>query len=138
MFAKIFLSIVFMASSWGAMAQEDTAPWQAVVTDQIDALKDGSVRAALDLAGAGFRSSYDDPNKFLSDILRSGYGPIVESRSFDFGRFEKTEGGLVLQVVNLVGQDQSLYEAVYQMVDEPNVGWRVQGVVLRKVPGLGV
>jgi hypothetical protein len=43
-----------------------------------------------------------------------------------------------MQVVRFVGPDQGLYEALYQLVDEPDVGWRVQGVVLKKEAGIGV
>ena len=46
--------------------------------------------------------------------------------------------GAVVQVVKFVGRDQSLYEALYQLVDEPGEGWRVQGVILRKEAGIGV
>jgi len=124
--------------SIGLAAAQEPTPWQASVTGQIEALHSGAAEAALSFAGSGFRDVYDDPQQFLSDIKRSGYGPIVDARSHSFGKFEKTDGGLVLQVVTLVGADQSLYEAVYEMVEEPDVGWRVRGVVLRKVPGLGV
>ena len=37
----------------------------------------------------------------------------------------------------LVGNDQSLYEAFYQLAEEKD-GWRVQGVQLVKQAGMGV
>lgn len=117
---------------------EEPMPWQETVTAQIVALQDGEAEAALALAGESFRAGYADPERFLADIERAGYGPIIAARTYSFGTFRETENGLVLQIVNLTGGDQSLYEAVYEMVDEPGQGWRVRGVVLRKLPGLGV
>jgi hypothetical protein len=39
--------------------------------------------------------------------------------------------------VKLVGKDQSLYEAFYQLTEEA-AGWRVQGVQLLKQAGMGI
>ena len=45
--------------------------------------------------------------------------------------------GMVLQTVRLAGADQSLYEAIYQLGEEPS-GWRVLGVRLVKLPAISV
>lgn len=134
---RLFAALVFFLSGIGLALAQDTTPWQATVSGQIEALQSGDAETALGLASNGFRETYTDPRRFLADVTRSGYGPIVEARSHSFGNYEKTESGVVLQVVRLVGSDLSLYEAVYQLIDEPGQGWRVLGVVLRKVPGRG-
>lgn len=121
-----------------ALAQDDT-PWQASVSGQIEALRTGDGEAALGFAGQGFRLQFDgQPEAFVAAIKALGYTPIVESRSHSFGEFNKVGDGAVVQVVKFVGRDQSLYEALYQLVDEPDEGWRVQGVILRKEAGIGV
>ena len=134
---RFFVALVFFLSSIGIALPQGATPWQATVTGQIEALQSGEAEIALGLASAVFRETYTDPQRFLADVKRSGYGPIVEARSHSFGAYEKTESGVVLQVVKLVGPDLDLYEAVYQLLDEPGQGWRVLGVVLRKVPGRG-
>lgn len=134
LFAALIVSLLSLSV---AQAQEAT-PWRTVVDQQIEALQGGEAETALGLASAAFREMYSDPERFLADVARSGYAPIIASRSHSFGTFETAKDGTVLQVVKLIGPDQSLYEAVYQMMDEPDAGWRVQGVVLRKVPGMGV
>ena len=121
-----------------ARAQDKALEWQAVVTGQIEAFRSGDGVAALELAGAGFKARYSDPARFYADILASGYRPIVESRSHSFGEFNEVSDTAVLQVVRFVGPDQGLYEALYQMANEPDVGWRVQGVLLRKEAGVGI
>jgi hypothetical protein len=134
---RFFTALAFFLSSIGMALPQEATPWQATVTGQIEALQNGDAEIALGLAGGAFREVYADPERFLADVKRSGYGPIVEARSYSFGSYEKTESGVVLQVVKLVGPGLDLYEAVYQLMDEPDQGWRVLGVVLRKVPGRG-
>jgi len=132
------LAMALMALVLPAQAQDDAAPWQASVTGQIQAFRAGDGLAALDFAAAGFKAQFTDPNEFVKAIAASGYGPIVASRSHSFGAFTKVSDTVVMQVVKFVGPDQNLYEALYQMVDEPDVGWRVQGVALKKEAGIGV
>jgi hypothetical protein len=133
--AGVVLSVVLASS---VLAQEAADPWRETVTGQIEAFRAGDAAGALELAGAGFKSNYEDPDVFMADIERAGYGPILTSRSHSFGEFRSLADGGVIQVVNLVGPDQSLYEAVYQLADEPGEGWRVQSVVMRKAEGLGI
>lgn len=121
------------------VAAQDTPPeWQATVAAQIAAMQGGDAATALELAGADFRNRYDDANRFLADVTRSGYAPIVAARSFTFGTFKQIDDETAVQVVNITGPDRSLYEAVYQLAKEKDLGWRVEGVVLRKSGAIGV
>lgn len=121
------------------IAQDQEAAWRQTVTGQIIALRDGDSAAALSFAGAAFRANYQaDPQRFVDDITRSGYGPIGQSRSHTFGAFRELATGAVLQEVEFVGMDGRVWEAVYQLVDERDEGWRIQGVLLRSTEGLGI
>jgi hypothetical protein len=113
------------------------AAWQEVISGQIEAFRAGDGVTALSFAGAGFQGHYSDPDVFISDIARSGYEPIVRSRSHSFGGFDKLNEALVMQLVKFVGPDQMLYEAMYQMALEKD-GWRVQGVALKQQEGVSV
>jgi hypothetical protein len=122
-----------------AAAQTEDAAWQAIVTGQIEAFRAKDEAAALSYAGEAFRAQFEGrPEAFYMAIVATGYRPVVESRSHSFGAFTKVSDTVVMQVVKLVGPDQGLYEALYQLVDEPGEGWRVLGVALRKGPGLGI
>lgn len=131
------LIIIAMLFSTPARAQ-DAADWQVSITAQIEALRDNDGKTALAYAGAGFRARYDDPAQFLIDIARAGYTPIALSRSHGFGDFDQDHPNHVLQLVRLVGEDQGLHEAVYELVKEPGEGWRIAGVMLRRSAGLGI
>jgi hypothetical protein len=122
-----------------AAAQDDAAPWQATVTGQIEAFRAGDGAAALTFAAKGFRTQFEgQPDAFYAAIIATGYQPIVDSRSHSFGEFNKVSDTIVMQVVKFVGPDQGLYEALYQLGDEPDEGWRVLGVALKKEEGVGI
>jgi hypothetical protein len=137
---RILLSLVLSLLMWAPLAaQEGEAAWRATVTGQIVALRGGDGVTALSYAGAGFRANYQaNPQQFVDDIARSGYGPIGESRSHSFGAFRELAPGAVLQEVEFVGTDGRIWEAVYQLVDERDEGWRIQGVMLRSTESLGI
>ena len=121
-----------------AVAQDD-APWQATVTGQIEAFRAQDGAAALQFAGEAFRVQFDgQPEAFYAAIIASGYEPIVRSRSHSFGEFKTMSAARVVQIVDFVGSDQGLYQALYERGDEPGEGWRVLGVGLRREAGVGI
>lgn len=111
--------------------------WQGVITSQIEAFRHKDAPGAFQYASAAFQTSFPSAEAFFVAIIGSGYAPIMESRSHTFGTFQMLGESSVLQEVKLVGNDQSLYEAFYQLTEETG-GWRVQGVQLLKQPGLGI
>ncbi|UJW86796.1 DUF4864 domain-containing protein [Devosia sp. SL43] len=137
---RVLLALTMMiALLLPATAQDDAAPWQATVTGQIEAFRSGDGAAALTFAAKGFRTQFEgQPDAFYAAIIATGYQPIVDSRSHSFGEFNKVSETIVMQVVKFVGPDQGLYEALYQLGDEPDEGWRVLGVALKKEEGVGI
>lgn len=125
------------------MAQDDAvdAPaeptWQAVITDQINAFRDGDAEAALALAGTGFQQTYNDPDRFMRDVMSWGYEPILRSVSHSFGEYRPGGENMVLQIVQVIGNDQGYYEAMYQLGYEDD-GWRILGVALSQKQGVGI
>ncbi|GGF13915.1 hypothetical protein GCM10011321_02320 [Youhaiella tibetensis] len=137
-FAMTLMALVFLA--WPAMAADDGKPeaaWQAVITGQIEAFRAGDGDTALSLAGAGFQARFKDPAAFVAAIEASGYDAIVRSVSHSFGEFEQVDETHVVQIVRIVGPDQLIYEALYQLENEDG-GWRVQGVALRRRQGVAI
>lgn len=135
-----FAALVSACMKNGANAQNssvDPSGWQSSITAQIEAFREKNAEGALEYAGVSFKLRYRDADDFYAAIRRSGYQPIIESRSHEFGPFTLGEDAIALQVVELVGPDQGLYSALYQLAEEPE-GWRVQSVILRKKPGIGI
>ena len=125
------------ASSSAPPPDASAAEWQQVISSQIQAFRDHDAAAAFSFAAASFQQRYTDPKAFFAAILGAGYAPIMNSRSESFGAYQMVADGVVLQDVKLVAQDQTLYDAVYQLTKEAN-GWRVSGVQLGQTPGIGV
>lgn len=136
--AILMLGMLFLALTMPASAQSDM-PWQATVTGQVEAFRAADGETALTFAAEAFRTQFEGrPDVFLAAIAASGYAAIVESRSHSFGEFNKVSDTQVLQEVNFVGPDQSLYSALYELADEPGEGWRVQGVALKREAGVAI
>ena len=137
---RILLALAMMVALLVPVAaQDEAAPWQTTVTGQIEAFRSGDGAAALTFAAKGFRTQFEgQPDAFYAAIIATGYQPIVDSRSHSFGEFNKVSDTIVMQVVRFVGPDQGLYEALYQLGDEPDEGWRVLGVALKKEQGVGI
>jgi hypothetical protein len=123
-----------------ALAQDAAGPetaWQAAITGQIEAFRSDDGEKALFYAGEAFRQEFTDPDDFVAAIAQMGYEPLVHSRSHSFGAFEQFDDTHAMQIVNIVGPDQLLYEALYQMMMEPE-GWRVEAVTMRQAEGLAI
>ena len=135
----VVAGFVVLASAHSAMAQQasEPAPWQATITGQIEAFRNKDAPGAFHFAGAPFQRNFPSAEAFFVAIIASGYSPIMESRSHSFGPFQQGPDASVLQEVRLVGNDQSLYGAIYQLREEEG-GWRVMGVQLMKQPGMGI
>jgi hypothetical protein len=132
------LAVSLMLALSPAQAQTEPAAdeWQAVITGQVDAFHAADATAALSFASSGFKKSFTNPEDFLLAVVNSGYGPIVESRSHNFGVFQLVEPDVVMQAVTFIGPDQSVYEAIYQLQREAE-GWRIGSVQLMKTSAIG-
>ena len=130
-----------VALTSGPAVAEDVPPsaveWQAVIAGQIAAFRQHDAPTALSFAAASFHETFADPKDFFIAIIASGYSPIMESRSQSFGPYKLLSPDQVLQELRLVGNDQSIYEAIYQLDREPE-GWRVHGVQLIKTAAVGI
>jgi hypothetical protein len=115
----------------------DAAAWQDVITGQIEAFRKGDAPAAFGYAAAAFQKNFPDAMTFMTLIAASGYTPIFTSVSHSFGKFDRPDDVTVVQEVKFVGAKQDLYEAIYLLGKEAQ-GWKVQGVQLMKIDGLGV
>ena len=135
------LPAVAPAAGQGGIAAPPPAvvatPWQDVISSQIQAFRDGDAPAAFSYAGAGFQVTFPSAEVFFEAIVNSGYAPIMESRSHSFGIYQLIGEAGVVQEVRLVGKDQELYTAIYQLTQE-EAGWRVQGVQLVRQAGVAI
>ncbi len=137
-YLQALLALVLMAGA--AQAQDGLAadaPWQDVITAQVEAFRAADATEAFRYAAAPFQSAFPDAETFLITIVGSGYGPIMESTSHSFGAHAQLDARSLAQQVMFTGRDLSRHEAIYVLTEEEG-GWRVSGVQLVKSPGMGV
>ena len=136
-----FLAVVAMTLAAPLRAEDPAAgpeaSWQAVITSQIQAFRDHDAPAAFSHAGVAFQAAFPNAETFFFAIIESGYAPIMESSTHSFGRFWRGGEEAVMQRVRFIGNDQSLYDAVYQLTEESGE-WRVQGVQLTLLDGVAI
>ena len=126
-----------------SMGQETPAPdvvetpWQDVISSQIQAFRDRDAPGAFMYAGASFHVQFPDAETFFNTIMGSGYSPIMDSMSHSFGEFRMIGTDGVIQEVRLIGVNQELFGALYQLTEEQG-GWRVQGVQLYREQGVAI
>lgn len=133
------LAVVALATPVGAQSKPaDPAAWQDVITHQIQAFRDQDAPGAFSDAGLMFQAAFPSPEAFFLAIINGGYGPIMESTSHSFGDFRLSDDLGVVQQVRLVGKSQEIYDAIYQLREEEEGVWRVQGVILQKLAAIGV
>jgi hypothetical protein len=131
-----FFSILMVFAAAPANAAPMSDEWQAIITGQVEAFHAQDGNAALGFAGGGFKARFTDPSAFLKAIRDWGYAAIMDSRSHSFGAYQLIDQDHVLQLVDFLGPDQAIYQAVYQLVREPD-GWRIAGVQMMKTGGMG-
>jgi hypothetical protein len=119
------------------VAEPLPADWQEAITGQVQAFRDHNAAVALSFAAAPFHEQYSDPEQFYTVIIGSGYAPIATSRSHSFGAYRVLAPNVVLQEVKFIGNDQRLFQALYQLTKEAD-GWRVSGVQLVQQSGVAV
>jgi hypothetical protein len=140
----LIAAFLLLAAILPSMAEDDAAPdaartppWQQVISSQIQAFRDHDAPGAFMYAGASFHVAFPDAEAFFVTIMGSGYAPIMESTSHSFGEYRLVGSTGVVQLVRLVGNDQQLYGALYQLAEE-EAGWRVQAVQLYREPGVAI
>ena len=136
--ALIITAFVLFTAPAAAQDATAEAEWQAVITHQIQAFRDKDAPAAFSDAAPFFHDAFPSAVAFFEAIVSSGYAPIMESTSHSFGPFESApDAKAAMQLVKLTATDGKLYEAIYNMTREEE-GWRVSGVVLRDLGGVGI
>ncbi len=115
-------------------AAEPADSIQNVIVSQLDAFGDNDLNAAFAHASPTIQSKFQTPEIF-GQMVRQGYPMIWRSLSYEMRDLLESERGLVQPVLfqDRVGR---LFEAYYEMLEIDGV-WRINGVYLREVPGVG-
>ena len=101
---------------------------QAVIREQLAALKAGDGEKALVHAAPGIRQQFGTPENFLA-MVRGGYGALLAARYTEFLEGAVVEGN-VIQPLRIIAPDNTVQVALYTMQKQPDGHWKIAGCVL--------
>ena len=129
------LAAAFLAPAEGpARAEEPADSIQAVIVSQLDALQANDPAAAFAHASPTIQSKFGTPEVFQS-MVETGYPVIWRPARYEMLALAETAAGPV-QTVLFQDRDGRFFEAAYEMQLIDGV-WRINGVYLRALPGVG-
>ena len=107
---------------------------QAVIADQIAAFQANDVERAFTHAAPNIQRIFETPQRF-GQMVQQGYPMVWRPARYEWLKIVQTDFGPV-QVVLFEDQSGRLHEAGYLMQQVDGV-WRINGVKLREVEGIG-
>ncbi len=129
------LAAMFLAQAEGpASAEEPADSIQAVIVSQLDALQANDPAAAFAHASPTIQSKFGTPEVFRR-MVETGYPVIWRPARYQMLALAGTAAGPV-QTVLFQDRVGRLFEAAYEMQLIDGV-WRINGVSLRALPGVG-
>src|SRR5215467_693102 len=116
------------------VSSEDAAAIRKVISDQIDAFAHDDGPRAFALATAGIQATFGTAEAFM-EMVKSQYPVVYRPKSVQFQPPEIVHGEVV-QPVRMTDAAGGAWLAVYPMLREPGRGWRTNGCLLHRLPGV--
>lgn len=134
MLRTVLLCVALVVAALPTRADEVGEAVRSVIAEQLDAFLDGDLESAYTHASPMIQRKFPSPEIF-GEMVRTGYPMIWRPARTEMLDLVETPRGPVQKVLveDTAGR---LYEAEYEMrLIEGE--WRINGVYLRSVPGLG-
>ena len=123
-----------LVAPFQAKAEEPADSIQAVIESQLQAFQASDVEKAFTFASPGIQKIFQTPKNF-GRMVEFRYPMVWRPRRHEMMQFIQTESGPV-QVVLFEDTSGQLHEAGYLM-ELVEGRWRIAGVKLRSLPGVG-
>lgn len=130
----ILTSLLLLLTPIQASAAEPDDSIQAVIADQIAAFQNSDVDRAFTHASPNIQRIFETPSRF-GQMVEQRYPMVWRPARYEWLKVVQTQLGPV-QVVLFEDQNGRLHEAGYLMEQIDGV-WRINGVKLREVEGIG-
>jgi len=136
--ARFLVFALLLGLSAAAPAEEisgaDAAAIRKVISDQLDAFAHDDGPRAFSLATAGIQATFRTPEAFM-EMVKSQYPVVYRPKSVRFQPPEFVHGEVV-QPVRMTDSAGGAWLALYPMRREPGYGWRTDGCLLHRLPGV--
>jgi len=127
-FALLLLSAGSAGAADVAPGVDDPGAIRTVISRQLDAFRRDDGVAAFAFASPTIQRLFGTPEAFM-DMVRRSYRPVYRPRDVRFEELLVHDGQLVQRVV-LVGPEQEVVIALYEMQRQPDGKWRINGCFL--------
>lgn len=106
----------------------DRGAIRAVIGQQLEAFRRDDGKTAFSFASPMIRSMFGTPEVFM-EMVRQSYRPVYRPREVRFDALITWRGKPTQRVI-LVGPDQKVVIALYEMQRQPNGEWKINGCYL--------
>jgi ketosteroid isomerase-like protein len=128
----LLLLLIAAPARADGIAPPDQAAIAAVIQEQIAAFRTDDAARAFGYASPGIQAKFGTPEEFL-EMVRTGYGEVYRAREVTF-RDLVIEQGVPVQAVEIRGADGTGVLALYFMERQPDGSWKINGVIMTKLP----
>ena len=113
-----------------ALAADDVATAQRVITSQAEAFSRDDANAAYSYAAPAIREMFPQADIFMF-MVQNAYAPVYRHKSFEFGEAQ-VAGDQVAQRVHIVYANGEAWEALYTLEREADGSLKIIGCMLLK------
>ena len=103
-----------------------------MIRDQIAAFRVDDAARAFGYASPGIQAKFGTAERFL-EMVRSGYAPVYRAEDLAFGEIA-IENGIPVQAVEIHTLEGEGVLALYLMERQPDGSWRINGVLMTRLP----
>jgi Domain of unknown function (DUF4864) len=140
MMSKLFaiaVSIIMFVGLASAQSGDDATAIQNSIANQLQAFQTQNDGAAYSYAAPNVTTIFPTVDGFIAMVKR-GYDPIYNNTKFRFGKLGIDSLARPAQRVLITTASGKTYEAIYAMEKQADGSWKIAGVQLQEVPGVGV
>lgn len=123
--AWAFAGLAGTAATAAGVSTSDARAIRAVIEAQLKAMAADDAVLAFSYASPSIRMQFGDAPSFMT-MVRHGYPMLIRATEIFFPQPESA-GQEVMQVVRLRDQDGSSWRAIYQLQQQRDKSWRING-----------
>lgn len=127
-FAVLILGLTAIVTPSPARAQDPLDTTRSMIEAQIKAFLQDDSEKAYSYAAPGIKAAYPDKNLFFAMVKKS-YEPVYHPGNYAFGRSRSIDNGaMIYHEVLISGRDGKDWTAIYQVIRQPDGGYKIGGV----------
>ncbi|MEM9145284.1 MAG: DUF4864 domain-containing protein [Pseudomonadota bacterium] len=132
--SALFLAAVFFVAVATPVARAQDSQIEMVIEDQLAAFQRNDLAAAFAHAAPGIQQKFGSAENF-GHMVRHGYPMIWRPQRHEYRGLAERPAGLFVKTVLFEDARGAQFEADY-MMRERDGAWRIEGVTLRRLPGV--